>query len=554
MNINSEKFINYNNLTNKNSGLIVIKKSCDNLHKHCQEICQVAKNQYHLITQEYLNNFFSVIKLSNHNSCLSQYSNKNSIIVKEFIIKCSEFLKIPNWDPIIINFTDEQTNIIINNQKNIENSSTFIEMAINNDTIIMNYGSRVNLINGLLAHPVKIKSFENIIMSMELFHFSKYLNKMIKSTFTNIDNIIIKYINTKKHELKLNINSDIGMKIINNFINKPQIIKNIYSVISSSLTHSHKLDIFNKSISSCDKDLMFLLLENKDIIPDINSINKLVEKCYMRPDGCTNSKMIAEIIDLLCEYGLIITKQIIMKLLDHGCYINNLEKHGIEVDSEILAKCANHSYYPYKFDIKPNVEILIKECSKHDNLNTIKKLKEFGGIYTTECLEEACGVNKNGKVIKYLINDCGVNVSDKCLEKFKEAYKIEALDVLMKKYKIQNPESHGTNLNQKKNVDLDPKSIMTVTPKDIKIDKNDELIEYEVKNKIMKFFELKKKSLKYLELYQIVLKYLISNKLVIGTYFIINEKLSNLLKINYCTIIHIDQLQNILTYFIDTKN
>lgn len=556
MNINFGTLSNYTGLNNKNAGLIVIKKTCDNTHKHCQEICQVAKNQYHLITQEYFNNFFLVIKSSNYNSCLSQYSNKNSITIKEFIIKCSEFLKIPNWDPIIINFTDEQTNIIINNQKNIENSSLFVEMAINNDTITMNYGSRVNLINGLLCHPIKIKSFENIIMSMELEQFSKYLNKMIKSSSinTNTDNVIIKYINSKKHELKLNANKEIGIKIINNYINKPQIIKNIYGIISSSLTQLHKQDIFNKSVSLFDKDLMFLLLENKDIKPDINSINKLVEKCYVRPDGCVNSKIIAEIIDLLCEYGLVVTKQIILKLLDHGCYINNLEKHGIEVDSEILAKCANHSYYPYKFDIKPSVEILIKECSKHDNLNTIKKLKEFGGIYTTECLEEACGVNKNGKVIKYLVNECGVNVSDKCLETFQNAYRIEALDILMKKYKIQNPDSHKTNLGQKRTVELDQNSIMTVTPKDIKIDKNNELIEYDVKSKIKKFFELKKKSLKYLELYQIVLQYLISNKLVIGNYFVINEKLSNLLKINYCTIIHIDQLHNILTYFIDIKN
>ena len=65
---------------------------------------------------------------------------------------------------------------------------------------------------------------------------------------------------------------------------------------------------------------------------------------------------------------------------------------------------------------------------------------------------------------------------------------------------------------------------------------------------------LKKKTIKYLDLYQIVLKYLISNKLIIGNYFIINEKLSNLLKINHCTIIHINQIHNILTYFIDKSN
>lgn len=532
--------------------LIKVKKSCDNTHKHCHEICQNAKQAIHLVTQEYLDEFFLIIKSTHYNSCLSQYSNKNSNELKDFIIKCSEFLKIPSWDVIIINFTDEQINQIINNQKKVV--PDFIENILVLDNIIINYGSRVNLINALTIHPIKIKSFENILMSMELGQFSRFLNKMIKTNSANLDNSIVKYINYQKQNLKLSMNKEIGIKIINNFINKPQIIKNIYGIISDSLNQNQKTDIFNKSISSYDKDLIFLILENKDVVPNIDTINKLVERCYVRPDGCTSSKLVAEIIDLLCEYGLIITKPIVSKLLDHGCYINNLEKHGIEVDSELLAKCANHSYYPYKFDIKPSTDILIKECSKHDNLITIKKLKEFGGIYTTECLEEACGVNKNGRVIKYLVNECDVKVSDKCLEKFQEVYRIEALDILMKKYKTQNPDSSKTNHHESRTLELDVNSIMTVSPRDIVIDKDDKNREYEVKGKIKKFFELKKKSIKYLELYEIVLKYLICNKLIIGNYFIISEKLSKLLKINYCTIIHIDQLHNILTYFIDVDD
>ena len=532
--------------------LVKNKKICDQQHKHCQEICQIGKQMLHLVTQEYLDEFFSMLKAPSYNSCLSQTSNKNSNDIKDFIIKCSEFLEIKFWDPIILYFIDEQTNQIINNQKMyIQN---FIEKILNLDHITMNYGQRVNFINALLSHPIKMKSFENIIMSMEIGQFLRYLNKMTKINNAILDNVIIKFVNFNKQALKISGNKEIGIKIINNFINKPQIIKNIYMLISDSLDQTQKTDIFNKCISTYDKDLMFIMLENRDIIPDVNTINKLVEKCYVSSNGFINAKMIADIIDLLCEYGLVITKLIVIKLIDHGCYVNNLEKHGIEIDSEILAKCANNSYYPYKFDIKPNIDILKIECSKHDNLNTIKKLKEFGGIYTVECLEEACGINKNGKVIKYLINECDVKVSDKCLEKFQESYKIEALDILMKKYKIQNPESYKTNQNQSRVIELDTKSIMTVTPRDIKIDRTNEELEYEVKGKIKTFFEFKKKYVKYIELYEIVLKYLISNKLIIGNYFVINDKLSKLLKINYCSIINTDQLHNILTYFIDVSN
>ena len=541
-----------NNSTN-NGQLVEIKKSCDNGHKHCIEVAQIAKNNIGLITQKYFDDYFGLFKISGYNCCLSDYNNRKAGEVKNFIIKCSEFLDISKWDVLIAYFTDDEMLQVIVNQKKL-NPELFIETMLNYD-VVTQYGSRNKFINSLLTQPVKIKSFDHMIMSMELGQFSRFLNYMIKQTSSSaIDNIIIKFINANKEKLKQNGNKEIGIKLINNFISKPVIIKQIYGLISNWLNLEQKKEIFNKSINQCDKDLMLLILENKDIIPDNQTIDKLIEKCYFRPEGCVNAPMIADIIDMLCEYGLVINKQIVIKLIERGCYVNNLEKHGLEVDSEILAKCAHHSYYPYKFDIKPGVDILIKECSKHDNLNTIKKLKEFGGKYTSACLEEACGVTKNGRVIKFLINDCGVKVTDKCLEKFQDAYKIEAIDVLVKKYKAQNPNTSVEKNDQEKKLELDNESVMFVTPEDIAIDPDDNDIEYELKSKIKKFFNYKKNTIKYLELYRMFLEYLISNKLVIGAYFIINSKLSNLLKVNHCTIMNINQIHNILTYFIENPN
>lgn len=538
-----------NNIGSTNTALVKIRRNCDASHKHCHEIVQMGKNNLNRVTQEYFNEFFMLFKTLNYNNCLSSYNNNKASEIKSFIIKCSEFLNIPSLDMIVVYFSDEETLTIIQNQKKINNN--FIELILNTD-ITANYGSRSNFINALIIQPIKLKSFDYVIMSMEIGQFSRYLNKINKQcSVTTIDNVIIKFINLKYDKLKENGNKEIVMKIINSFINRPNIIKQTYQLVSNWLSLEQKKEIFNKSISLYDKDLMLLLLENKDIIPDITTINKLVEKCYISSEGCSNRVQIADIIDMLCEYGLVINKDIVTKLLEHGCYVNNLEKHGLEVDNDILAKCAHNSYYPYKFDIKPNIDILIKECSKNDNLNTIKKLKEFGGIFTSACLEEACGVSKNGKVIKYLINDCRVKVTDKCLEKFQEAYKIESLDVLLTKYKTQNPIISTEKTEQDKIIELDKESIMIVTPKNIAINIDDNDIEYVLKNKIKKFFDYKKNTIKYLELYQLFLKYLISNKLVIGIYFVINTKLSNLLKVNHCTIMNIDQIHNILTYFIE---
>ena len=58
----------------------------------------------------------------------------------------------------------------------------------------------------------------------------------------------------------------------------------------------------------------------------------------------------------------------------------------------------------------------------------------------------------------------------------------------------------------------------------------------------------------YKDLYQIFLKYLIDNKLVIATYFVINTELSELFKINSCTIMHIDEISNVLSYFVEKSS
>lgn len=538
------------NGTNTNlSKLVKIKKTCDNNHNHCREIVNIGNKYPDEVTQEYFNEFFTIVKGTAYNCCLSNYGNNKCKDIKYFIIKCSERLVIPTWESLLTYLVDIELLEVIKNQERINpNFMDVIELDYPSPN---GYGAKVNFINYLLNHPIKMACFDYIIMMMEIDKFVKYISKSTKQITTSYDNVIIKYIKSRKDILKLAQHKDKAMKIINHFIGRPQIIKSIYAIMSSLLTPEQKTDIFNKSISLLDKELLFLLLENRDIKPNLDTINKLTEKCYARPEGATNSKQIADIIDLLIEYGLEINKQIILKLLDHGCYVNNLEKTGIKVDSEILAKCANHSYYPYKFDIKPETGILIKECSKHDNLNTIKKLKEFGGIYTKECLEEACGVTKNGRVIKFLLTECGVKVSEEALIKFQEAYKIEALDLLVKNYKLNQALNNDSVSQTDKKIEIDKNSIMTVSPRNVNINISDDSVEYELKKKIQKFFELKKKTIKYSELYQNMLKYLITNNLVIGNYFVINEKLSSLLKINNCTILHTDQINNILTYFID---
>ena len=531
--------------------LILKKLVCDNSHKNCVDIATNYKNDISNITQSYLNSYLMMIRQNNNNntnnSCLS-YNNKRCYDVRNFIVKVSEKIKITLWDSILINMTDEDLIKIIKNQINLDHN--LIDYFINTDNINLFYGGKINFINYLISNnPTKYKTFELIINNMSLEQFIKYIGKMYASNI-QAENILIKYI--KNNSDLIISNEQYCNKLFSVFANKNNIIKNIYHILSTSISNLTKKTIFNYAIATNDRDIILLVIDDKENIikPSLETVIKLVEKCHVRSEnGYVKSNLIAEIIDLLIIHGLKVNKTVVIKLLEKGCYIDCIEKYGITIDEEILEKCANISYYPYKFNTKPTEKILIKECSKGDNnINTIKKLKEYGGIYTTECLIEACKIKKNGRIIKFLLSECNVKADDKCLIEFQKSYGIESLDLIIKNYSM-NKEKKDI---KPQTIKLNEDSVMSIDAKDdIKIDLTDEVKEYEIKNKVRKFFDLKKKSYKYNDLYEHILKYLVSNDLVIGNYFVINSKMSLFLKINHCTIMNIDELHNILTYFID---
>jgi hypothetical protein len=528
--------------------LIPIKYKCDS-HKHCVDIS--TQTDINKINQTYVDNFLKMITngtYSYHN-CLS-YNNEKNNNVKIFIIKISEKYIITIWDSILSFMSDDDILTILKNQFKLQ--PKLIDNLISNDNItIMSSGynsNKSNFINILITNNIiKNKCFEYLLNLMSIEQFYKYINKITKNHNSVLDNIITKYIKNNSDKLLLKSNSYICCKITTVFVNKMTLIKSVYPIISANMDNNNKKTLLFNAISAFDKELVFLILEEKNTIPDYEIITKLTERCINRSDdGCIHSKQVAEIIDLLVEYGLVITKEIVIKLLNHGCYINNIEKYGINIDEEIIEKCAAISYYPYKFDIKPSLKILLKECAKPDNLIHIKKLKEYGGDYNSDCLAEACKLRKNGRVIKYLITECGVKVNENCIKEYQEAYKLDTLDVVMKNYTSKDVVDE-----KPKSFILNENCVMTIEPKENSlIDFKNENKEYEIKNKVCKFFDLKKKTYKYIDLYEHILKYLITNNLVIGNYFVINDKLASLLKINHCTIMNINELNNILTYFI----
>lgn len=546
---------NNDGIQTRSSKLIYeLRGKCGGIHTQCVNIAKRFNTNIEdqELTQEVFVAYLQYINLGNYNSCTSTYNKDYNSIISFIASACAKFIFPTQYFNLIIQqMTDINFLKLLENQ--IILNPNYIKLMCEQDNIIGNYGSNYNLICSTLnCSGTKGQSLKYIFSKIAPNTFISLISKIKSSINSNNEHYIADYIRNNANWFLEN--QDKCLFVINNLPYKSSIIKEIFKTVSSSLNSELKIDLLNKAISNLDKNVILTIFElSKNVVPDEKLVDNLISKVYVNHGfrGASNNNTIAEIMDILIMYGLTITKNIIIKLLNKTCFINNIEKFNIPIDDDILYVCSNFSYYPYKFNIKPPISVLIKECSKQDNLETIKKLKEYGGEFNTQCLIEACKNTRNVKVIKYLINDCGIKSNDTCVKVFQEAYNSDGLDLIIKGYDPSKNEENKKSTQSDKSVEIDSNSTITIEPKDIKYDKNNNSLDFKLKNKIKKFFNYKKNLIKYIEIYEILLRYLITKKLVIGNYFVLNNELASILNLESCSIIHIDQIHNILTYFIE---
>lgn len=130
------------------------------------------------------------------------------------------------------------------------------------------------------------------------------------------------------------------------------------------------------------------------IIPTSDCINAILLSCSLKNGKnkqCVIAELVANIID-------------IYKLLEKGCYINNIDRFDIKFDNKFIEKCTMIGYYPYQnIYIKPTMQCLYIECKKCNNVQNIKKLISTGLKPDIKWLIEACDNISNIQNIKYLI-------------------------------------------------------------------------------------------------------------------------------------------------------
>ncbi len=522
-------------------------KNCDSNHNICTNMVNNFEKsliENELIDLSNIKIFFELIfQQTNYSySCLSSYYNKNYQKLVSFIEKIN--IKDIIIDPIYFakycQFVDDKNglNIIINQTKL---DKDYCDKLLLEKNIKGQYGSSISFISICINHS-KNNILNYAIENMSIKIFNDIINSLKMINDKCVDSFC-KFINNNKNLL----DNKMLVSIIENFINKPQIIKLIYNIISKlNYDVSLKKILIEKSIKTFNKELIITILEDtQENLLTKELLHLLINQNYFRENyGSCNNKQTAEIIDIFILYGFKITKELVIELLNKGCYVNNIQKHNIDIDNDILEKCAEINYYPYEFDCIPSNKVLMLECNKSNNLDRIKLFKEKGGILNKICLENACSVKKNGKVIKYLINDCGIKPDINCLNSFQEAHGIEALDILMKNYDSDIKKE----IKIETKIDIDPNSLVSIDKRDFEIDLE---YNYNIRNKIRKLLDYKRKLITFKELEELFLKYLINNKLVIGHYFILNNELASIIKINQGTLMNVDEVKNIISYFIE---
>jgi hypothetical protein len=536
---------------------------CNSRHNSCkvqaENILNLSKEA---LTPEIINNFLHLITSNvNYNNCLNKYTNSADYMkVYDAFIKLSYCVVI---NPIQYMYTcyyidEDSLCTILQNQILLSSTVPSTNLVITNnlsycDNLLEEKNGKNqynNPTNIILAMSTKKKLFTLFLSKLSFSIFMKNIN-LFRNCTSEYDMAIINYIK--------NFNADVikqhTLQIIDTFINKCNLIYELYPYLEN-LNINTKKNIIDKTISNLDKRFLIKMLDydslknnNNKIVIDDNTIKNMLNKVYIREIyGASNNKLVADIMDIFIDYNFTITKEIVIMLLTKGCYINNIERTGFVIDIEILEKCSELNYYPYEFTCIPSKKIMLCECGR-TNLNTLTMLKEKGGIIDVECLNSAVASRKNGKIIKYIINNCNVKPNTETLRIFQEVNSIDCLDLLVSNYyggAVGN--STNTNTNTHTNC-LESSSLLSIEPisNDFQIDYEKE---YELHNKIKKMLGYKKNKILYCELEKLLLKYIIDNKLVIANYFILNEEFANIIKMDKGVIMHIDQLKTMIPYFL----
>ena len=522
-----------------------IKNKCQSYHAHhnCLNNYEYMVNNIEssTLTQQMVEQYLIMLDGGRGQSyeCLKM-GNKNYLVHKQLITELSKTFKIGCVSFTFFNvFTDDELFTMLQNQVNLNSMYiTFMDTNITKHIIIMCIANlRIKTLNFLLN-----------TISTELFLDTLYTRAQYIVPNSEVEEKIATFIGENREKLKKH-NSIIGN--IRLYAKNYNIFFVIYKYFSVDLNDTERTDLLLKSfeIGNFSESQYFNILNLYPIVLNMDFINVLFKKYVYIVSRTTMGNpykdFIARVVSIFIIFGMKVTKNVIIDLLKNGCHVNDFEKYGIEMDNELLLVCSTYNYYPYKFYFAPDNKVMMCECGKNDNYVIINQFVEKGGIMDTGCLETACNVRNNGKVINYLINDLKIVPNKKCLTNFELTYCLQGLCSLMSSYS----EHHEIKKEPvRTTIELNETAVLTIDEKKETLKPEQKYI---IKKEFKNMFKKGKKQLTFTELCECVFEYLTKNNLIIGNYFVVNEEMNVNFKIPQCSILKISQIHTLLTYIVE---
>ena len=195
---------------------------------------------------------------------------------------------------------------------------------------------------------------------------------------------------------------------------------------------------------------------------------------------CTPEK-----IDILIKHGYKIDYSDVELSITNKQIIPNIEKFNIVLDKKLLKRCwANNFYPPYKFNcIDQEMVELQKICSDHNLSNIRSFINKYKLVPDEKCMDNASKLKSNHKTLELLVSKGGV-VDLKCIENSAKLVKSNtALLYLIKEFKTNNDKEIQTYKDKIKELE---ESIIklggTIPKEDTDSDKKPEKIKKPIKS------------------------------------------------------------------------
>lgn len=566
-------------------------------HVGCKKILEYLSKNKNKITENEIENYITFICRPNgsiyKNECIRVGNNHrvqhiNNLIEMSIL---TDFTKKKNIQTIIKYINTNELEKIIKNQilyfKEMV-SELFTSQYFICELILYNHNSCLNLIFNDCSNLI------NCIKAVEYYSIGcRVLNESKKESKNNLIVILIRKIKKEIDQIK-NEDDDINkkkeengddellqskklefFKTIENDLEK--LLKQNCENIKDGLLYQLLIEIqkiatkkrFSEYLGIIIHHLMFneKIEKIKEIIPFYNkeSLKECINynfdliiphryngrgrDCTSNiKDGIIGNVNSSKLVQALIFYGLDINKSNLIKILSTYDYIEDIDKYGIDIDNDIMKICSIKKFYPYKYDNKPSKDIIEIECTYGKNLKNISHIKDLGGEFTTQSLINACKIKGNISIIKFIVEKCNVTVNQSCIKEFEKSINFDGLSYILKKY-----DDTKEKKIEEKVKELNKNSVMIIEEKKLNYKLNDELNVYKLKKKVVEFLKIQDKKYSFHEISEIFFNYLIKNDLTIGKYFVVDVKLSKLLKLNQCIIIGLDSVNAILSYFIKEK-